>query len=146
MLIDARLPDSEAGVPVGLDGRWLEQGALSLAREQYAQALRLAAGALRHARRGDARQDPSEASRDAAVFIAWSLYQMRRYQGCRRWLRYTLKTGLTEPDNLECDIIALWLLSEEGDWSARRYRLTSSGVTLVRALLRQTAAGPRNHP
>lgn len=38
------------------------------------------------------------------------------------------------------------LLSEEGDWSARRYRLTSSGVTLVRALLRQTAAGPRNHP
>lgn len=115
MLIDARLPDSEAGVPVGLDGRWLEQGALSLAREQYAQALRLAAGALRHARRGDARQAPSEASRDAAVFIAWSLYQMRRYQGCRRWLRYTLKTGLTEPDNLECDIIALWLLSEEGD-------------------------------
>ncbi len=38
------------------------------------------------------------------------------------------------------------LLEEDGDWSARRYRLTNGGVTLVRALLRQTATGPRDHP
>jgi hypothetical protein len=38
------------------------------------------------------------------------------------------------------------LLDEDGDWSARRHRLTPSGETLVLAMLRATAAGPRDHP
>jgi len=38
------------------------------------------------------------------------------------------------------------LLDEDGDWSARRYRLTPAGETLVLAMLRVTAAGPRDHP
>jgi hypothetical protein len=40
----------------------------------------------------------------------------------------------------------LGLLDEDGDWSARRYRLPPAGATLVLAMLRATAAGPRDHP
>ncbi|MFP5486794.1 MAG: hypothetical protein ACLGHQ_00605, partial [Acidimicrobiia bacterium] len=38
------------------------------------------------------------------------------------------------------------LLDEDGDWTARRYRLTPAGETLVLAMLRATAAGPRDQP
>jgi hypothetical protein len=38
------------------------------------------------------------------------------------------------------------LLDEDGDWSARRHRLTNAGETAVLAMLRATAAGPRDHP
>jgi hypothetical protein len=38
------------------------------------------------------------------------------------------------------------MLDEDGDWTARRYRMTPAGETLVLAMLRATAAGPRDHP
>jgi len=38
------------------------------------------------------------------------------------------------------------LLGEDGDWSSRRFRLTAAGETFVLAMLRATAAGPRDHP
>ena len=38
------------------------------------------------------------------------------------------------------------LLDEDGDWSSPRYRLTTAGEALVLAMLRATAAGPRDRP
>jgi hypothetical protein len=38
------------------------------------------------------------------------------------------------------------LLDEDGDWADRRYRLTEAGETTVLAMLRATAAGPRDRP
>ena len=40
----------------------------------------------------------------------------------------------------------LGLLEEDGDWSHRRYTLTSAGEVTVLAMLRETAAGPRDRP
>ena len=38
------------------------------------------------------------------------------------------------------------LLDEDGDWTARHYRLTAAGETLMLTMLRASAAGPRDHP
>jgi len=38
------------------------------------------------------------------------------------------------------------LLAEDGDWANRRYRLTPAGETTMLAMLRATAAGPRDRP
>lgn len=38
------------------------------------------------------------------------------------------------------------LLDEHGDWANRRYRLTPAGETTMLAMLRATAAGPRDRP
>lgn len=40
----------------------------------------------------------------------------------------------------------LGLLDEDGDWANRHYRLTPAGETTVLAMLRTTAAGPREQP
>jgi len=37
------------------------------------------------------------------------------------------------------------LLDEDGDWGSRQYRLITAGEALVLAMLRATAAGPRDH-
>lgn len=43
-------------------------------------------------------------------------------------------------------LVLCGLLDEDGDWSSRRYRLTTAGETTVLAMLRVTAAGPRDRP
>lgn len=43
-------------------------------------------------------------------------------------------------------LVLCGLIEEDGDWSSRRSRLTACGETAVLAMLRATAAGPRDHP
>jgi hypothetical protein len=38
------------------------------------------------------------------------------------------------------------LLEADGDWGHRRYHLTPAGETTMLAMLRATAAGPRERP
>jgi len=110
---DGRLRLDE-GAPGDLSPQWRERIAGCLAEERYTESLRLSVQAMRQARRQSCHADSMTPTRDAAVFLAWALYRMRRYGGCRRWLTHAMATGLVAADDAECNVISLWLLLEQG--------------------------------
>lgn len=114
MQVDSRLTDTGPRGPADRGAQGIEEAARCLAREQYAESLRLAARALGRARHGAGEADLRGPGRDAARILAWSLFQLRRYGGCRRWLDHAAKTGLLPVEDPESDVIAVWLLLAKG--------------------------------